>query len=49
MKHKLAIQVLRQNGYKRTGETMEKKWKLIAELLSADQEFCDYFGVEFTP
>jgi hypothetical protein len=39
MKHKLAVQVLRQNGYKRTGETMEKKWKTIAELLSADQEF----------
>jgi hypothetical protein len=26
MKNKLAVQVLRHNGYKRTGDTMEKKW-----------------------
>ena len=39
MKMKLANITLKQNGYKRTGENMEKKWKTIAELLMADAEF----------
>jgi hypothetical protein len=40
-KLKLANLVLKQQAYKRTGEVMEKKWKLIAELLAADPDFAN--------
>jgi hypothetical protein len=39
MKHKLAQMAMRYGGYKRTSDLMEKKWKLIADHLSADPEF----------
>ena len=39
MKFKLANLALKYGGYKRTGDAMEKKWQLIAELLSTDEEF----------
>jgi hypothetical protein len=40
-KLKLANLVLKQQAYKRTGEIMEKKWKLIAELLAGDSDFAN--------